>query len=129
MLKNKWVYAMLIMSATALSFNAAAGPHHHGGGHHGGYYRGHPGIGFYFGSPYYPRPYYPYSPYYYPYYPPEIVTVPVDPPVYIERERSVPQPQQLEEGYWYYCNNPAGYYPYIKECADGWRQVEPTPQN
>lgn len=131
MLKSKLFYAVLTISALAVSFNAIGGPHHHhhGGRHYGGYYRGHPSFGFYFGLPLYPRSYYPYSPYYYPYYPPEIVTVPVEPPVYIERERSVPQTQQLPEGYWYYCSNPEGYYPYIKECPGGWRQVDPIPQN
>ena len=23
--------------------------------------------------------------------------------------------------YWYYCNNPAGYYPYVKSCRGPWR--------
>lgn len=29
--------------------------------------------------------------------------------------------------YWYYCNNPAGYYPYVPECAAGWQKVPATP--
>ena len=29
--------------------------------------------------------------------------------------------------YWYYCNNPAGYYPYVKSCRGPWRAVTPTP--
>ena len=32
-------------------------------------------------------------------------------------------------GYWYYCNNPAGYYPYVKSCRGPWRAVTPTPQD
>ncbi|HEY2035268.1 MAG TPA: hypothetical protein VGH02_16420 [Rhizomicrobium sp.] len=28
---------------------------------------------------------------------------------------------------WYYCNNPAGYYPYVKSCRGPWRAVTPTP--
>ena len=72
-------------------------------------------------------PYYPYYPYYSPYYayPPALVTVPATPPVYIQQ--SPPTAQQYPSGYWYYCNNPKGYYPYIKECPDGWQQVEPIP--
>ncbi len=31
--------------------------------------------------------------------------------------------------YWYYCNNPAGYYPYVKSCRGPWRAVTPTPDN
>jgi hypothetical protein len=29
--------------------------------------------------------------------------------------------------YWYYCSNPAGYYPYVKSCRGPWRAVTPTP--
>ncbi len=130
MFKRKHVILALLSAALgSCSTMASAGPHHHGGGHFGGHFR--PGFSFYLGAPMYSRPYYPAYPYpyYYPYYPREIVTVPVEPPVYIERERSQPQSQQLPEGYWYYCNDPAGYYPYIKQCADGWQQVDPTPRN
>jgi hypothetical protein len=28
--------------------------------------------------------------------------------------------------YWYYCQNPAGYYPYIQQCAGPWQPV-PAP--
>lgn len=27
--------------------------------------------------------------------------------------------------YWYYCPNPQGYYPYVRQCAAGWMQVFP----
>jgi hypothetical protein len=113
------------------------GPHYGGGGYYGGgrygggwgYGRGggygRSSFGFYFGAPFYPYPYYGY-PYRYPYYyPPAIVTVPVTPPVYIQQ--SPPAAQQNPSGYWYYCNSPEGYYPYIKACPNGWQQVEPTP--
>lgn len=58
-------------------------------------------------------------------YPPAVVTVPVTPPVYIQQ--APPVIQQYPPGYWYYCNNPEGYYPYIQQCPNGWQQVEPTP--
>ncbi len=98
---------------------------------HGG--RGHVGIGVYLGTPYL-YPYYPYpSPYYYPYsyYPPVVVT-PAQPPVYIEQQESQPTPQDVapsenEAYYWYHCDKPEGYYPYIKACPSGWQKVEPTP--
>lgn len=98
---------------------------HYGGGYgYGGHY-GHSNYGFYFGAPFYPYPYYGF-PYQYPYYyPPAVVTVPVTPPVYIQQ--SQPAAQQNSPGYWYYCSNPEGYYPYIKECPNGWQQVEPKP--
>lgn len=28
---------------------------------------------------------------------------------------------------WYYCDNPQGYYPYVSNCNNAWRQVAPTP--
>ena len=30
--------------------------------------------------------------------------------------------------YWYYCEDPRGYYPYIPECPGGWITVEPLMQ-
>ncbi|MGZ5007365.1 MAG: hypothetical protein ACXWE9_01205 [Methylobacter sp.] len=88
--------------------------------------RHHSNFGFYFGAPLYPYPYY-RDPFYYPYYPPTVITVPATPPVYIQQ--SPPATQQYPSGYWYYCNNPEGYYPYIKECPKGWQQVEPIPSS
>ena len=102
------------------------GGRHFGGGHgwsHGGYYSG-IGLGLLglgYGLGYYSRPY--YSPYYA--YPPAVIAVPVNPPVYIQQ--APPVVQQYPSGYWYYCNYPEGYYPYVKQCPNGWRQVEPMP--
>jgi hypothetical protein len=108
------------------------------------HYRGGPRVsmGFYVGAPFvaypYYRPYY-YSPYYYPpaYYPP-VVVAPSAPPVYIEQgaqqappiqQQPAPQaaPQQAPAGWWYYCADPQGYYPYIQQCPGGWQQVSPQP--
>ena len=36
---------------------------------------------------------------------------------------SAPAPSQ----YWYYCTDPAGYYPYVQNCTKAWMQV--VPQN
>ena len=129
MIKTHAFPIMLALALLAGSVPSVADHHHHHrGGHFGGGYRGfhsHPGFGFYFGLPLFPRPYlsYPYP--YYPYYPPAVVTVPSNPPVYIER--SPPVTQQYSAGYWYYCSNPQGYYPYVQECPSGWRQVDPIP--
>ena len=107
------------------------GGYGHGGGHgYGGGYgyggHGYSNFGFYFGAPFYSYPYYSYPyQYQYPYYPPAVVAVPATPPVYIQK--SPPSAQQYPSGYWYYCDNPEGYYPYIKECPTSWRQVEPIP--
>jgi hypothetical protein len=106
-----------------------------GGGHYnrgsygyGGYYSGIGiGLGLGYGLGYGSGGYYDnryYTPYYG--YPSTIVTVPATPPVYIQQ--AAPIDQQYPAGYWYYCNNPQGYYPYIKQCPNGWQQVSPTPQ-
>ena len=55
----------------------------------------------------------------------------VPPAVYIERKETA-QPAQpataSQANYWHYCRSAEGYYPYVKECPDGWEQVAPTPQ-
>jgi hypothetical protein len=62
----------------------------------------------------YPAPVYPYPDVY---TPPVVVQAPAAPP---------PQPQTLPQT-WYYCDRPAGYYPYVPECASGWKTVPATP--
>jgi hypothetical protein len=48
--------------------------------------------------------------------------------VYIQRQEVVQvQPQAQAANYWHYCRNPEGYYPYVKNCPDGWLQVAPQP--
>ena len=29
--------------------------------------------------------------------------------------------------WWYFCKDPNGYYPYVRECKTGWEKVSPTP--
>jgi hypothetical protein len=69
------------------------------------------GPGYWGPGPWWGPPYY-----YYP-APPVIVQ---EPPVY---EQPAPPPQA--PAYWYYCPNPQGYYPYIRQCPNGWMQVVP----
>lgn len=89
-----------------------------GGGHRG--HGPHVGIGFWFGPGWWPS-YYPsyYYPYYYPPSPPVVVE---QPEVYVQ-----PVPREQQQLYWYYCKEPQGYYPYVKECPSGWMKVVPTP--
>jgi hypothetical protein len=61
---------------------------------------------------FYAQPVYPYPD---PYLPPAVVVQPGP---------SGPAPAQ----YWYYCDNPPGYYPYVTSCSTAWRQVPVTPQ-
>ena len=123
--------ACVVIAALA-SESALADPHH----------RGHASIGVYVGpgfGPYYPRPR-PYwvDPFYYPYpyyaYPPAVVVTPppAPPPVYIEQAPQQQAPQTAASpdstaGYWYHCSQPEGYYPYVKECPQGWKKVAPQP--
>ena len=65
-----------------------------------------------------------YYPSYYPYYPTE-------PPIVIQQQPDVyvqPAPQAEEQqSYWYYCKEPQGYYPYVRQCPNGWMKVVPSP--
>ena len=81
--------------------------------------RGRARVHVYWGPAWYwgPAYYYPPPAYYYP--PPR----PAEPPVYIERI------DPAESGSWYYCEDSRGYYPYVKECAAGWRRVPAAPAN
>jgi len=62
----------------------------------------------------YPRPIYPYPE---PYALSVVVQVPTTP---------APAPQ-AQAPVWYYCEEAAGYYPYIATCPGGWRAVPATP--
>ncbi len=59
--------------------------------------------GFWF---FYPEPLYPYPDY-------------VGPEYYYE---------EGADYYWYWCDDPPGYYPYVQQCNDDWQPVPPTPQ-
>jgi hypothetical protein len=79
---------------------------------------------YYWGWPYAGWPYgysagWPYLGW--PYYPPGVTQ---SPSAY---RKSGPQ----QPYYWYYCQDPQGYYPYIKNCPGGWMMVvpKPTPPN
>jgi FKBP-type peptidyl-prolyl cis-trans isomerase FkpA len=34
-------------------------------------------------------------------------------------------PQSEQASFWYYCNDTKAYYPYVRQCPSGWRQVVP----
>jgi hypothetical protein len=61
---------------------------------------------------YYPQPIYPYPTY-------------VAPPVAVA-EPAPPAPP-ANGPTWYFCDNPAGYYPYVQNCSAPWRAVAQTP--
>jgi hypothetical protein len=98
----------------------------------GGFYGGFgPGFGFYdpwydpFWGPRFSYGYYGYYPY--DYYPP--------PTRVIVRERN-PEPGYLPppnepppEQNWYRCDNPQGFYPYVRNCNGPWQSVPVAPPN
>ena len=110
------VVAVLLMSAVS-------GQADRGGGGHGGGWGWGPAIGLGLGlglwemsQPYYGYPYYPY------YNLAPIIEQPST-EMYVP-----PAPQQsVEPTYWYYCRAPEGYYPYVKQCPNGWMKVVPSP--
>lgn len=135
----KRINAVLTASLVALSLASSgeALADHHGG--HGGRGGAGVGIGLVLGlglglelaSPYYGPAYYYPSPYYYApppyYYPPPVVVAPYVPPVYVEQgdyARSVPDQPPAS---WYYCAGSKAYYPYVRQCPEGWQRVSPQP--
>ncbi len=99
--------------AAGLAGAALAAPAHA----HGPRTRAH--IGLHFGVPL-AWPFWGY-PYYYPPYQPNVVVVPQEPTVYVERQDAA------VAGYWYYCAGAGAYYPYVRECPGGWQRVAPRP--
>jgi hypothetical protein len=98
-----------LMSASAASF--AHGYYGHGYYGHGYYGHGYYGHGYYgpnvvIGIPWGPPPVY-YTP------PPVVYVAPPPPQNYIEKAPN----------YAYYCRRPAGYYPQVARCPEGWMKV------
>jgi hypothetical protein len=84
--------------------------------------------GFYdpFFDPFWPYPYYyPYGygfGYSYAYRPPQVVYAP--PPEDYLLPPNAPPPDQI----WYYCEDPSGYYPYVRSCNREWQAVPARPE-
>ena len=71
--------------------------------------------------PYYAYPYYNYDA-------PPIIIQQQSPDVYVQpAPQYAPAPPVPEPNFWYYCQEAQGYYPYIKQCPQGWMKVVPTP--
>lgn len=113
--------ALALVAGALLCSNAwARGPFHHNGGVRFGIAIGAPLAWYGAGSRWYGEPnYYPYYPYYpyYTYYRPL-------PTVYVE-QGAAPTDVTPAAALWYFCRNPKGYYPYVKQCTTAWRTVTP----
>lgn len=103
----------------------------------GGWQRGGPGwwgvglgLGLGWGAYYYYNaPYGGYPGYYAPYDPQVVVE---QAPQYQDQPSMPPQdgvapPNTQGAASWYYCDSSRTYYPYSKQCAEGWRAVPVTP--
>ena len=117
------------VSGAMAQSHGGGGVHGGGGGFRGGYggfhgYGGR-GFGFYFGGPYLGWPYYYGAPYGYPY--PYGYYYPYPDDGYLYPPQQPMGSAAAPENYWYYCDNPKGYYPYISSCNGQWREVSPTP--
>jgi hypothetical protein len=99
--------ALLCVNALSLPNLAYAGPHGGGGGFHGGGFHGggFHGGGFH-GRGFHAGGFHPgFGVFYYPYY----------------GYYDYGQPPSSQT--WYYCSDPAGYYPYVTQCDAGWQTV------
>ena len=118
------------------------GSNWHGGGWHGGGYgyRGGwyggwygPGLGLYLGGPGYwgwgawPYPYAASYPVYSGYAASYPVYSTADVGASGSYISAAPDPAANAANYWYYCTDPAGYFPYVQNCSRAWMQV--VPQN
>lgn len=138
--------ATVAAAPAAAQHHGGGGGYHGGGGYRGGYHGGgyHGGRGWHGGGwgwgfglglglgvglydPWWPGYYgaYPYYSYY-PYY--------ADPPVtVIQQPMAIVPQQQVQQApapaTYYYCDDPAGYYPYVQNCAKPWRPVPAVPQS
>ena len=126
-----WVVGLAVVLLAGSTLSAEARGWHGGGGWHGGW-RGGPrvyvGVGpGWWGPGWWGAPYPYYYPYYDPYYAPYYAAPPQAPSTYIQQApASVPGAPSAQQS-WYYCQNPQGYYPYVKDCPAGWTQVAPQP--
>ena len=121
-MKSPTIRTALLAAIVAIATCAAGSVAAHGGRVHFGITLGYPGWWYYPPPYYYPpvHPYY-YDPYYYPGAPYASGNT-----TYIEQ--SAPEtPAQPQEQWWYYCEPAKAYYPYVRECASGWKRVSPTP--
>jgi hypothetical protein len=146
--------AVAVMSAMALQVLAGPPPHRVGGGYRGVGYYGHPvahygwrggywgprvgiyvgpgvgywgpwgyGWGFGYGMPFgYPYPAgYPLGSV------PLVIDATPIPQTYIQKdpgaEAAIEPPQPTTN--WYYCTQPAGYFPYVRNCSQPWITVTP----
>ena len=134
-----------VIAAGALAAAPASAQRgYHGHGHGGGHFWG-PFGGFLLGSAIVYSAMQPRTVYYAPQvtYWPNVPVTTIGPAYYAEPiyagppAASIPPPppggSQVSalslpgSEWWYFCKDPNGYYPYVRECKSGWEKVSPTP--
>lgn len=97
---------------------SSARPINHVNGNFGGQFHRHAQVGVFIGVPLFDPWFFP------PVYAgsPPVVVVPSGDQAYIEQGDAAASPS----AYWYRCDNPSGYYPYVKDCPGGWHTEVPT---
>ncbi len=121
---NKRLFAIATAALLLVATQVWAGPPrggYHGGGYHRGGYWG-PGVGIYYGGFGYGYGWgYPYV------YAPIVITTESVPQVLIQQDAQVGAATQNEPpaNFWYYCTQPAGYFPYVQNCSQPWMKVVP----
>ncbi|MDN5680907.1 MAG: hypothetical protein L0G81_09790 [Ewingella sp.] len=94
--------AMMSVAQTSYAYG------YYGHGYYGhGYYHGWYGPRVIIGAPWGPPPPVYYGP------PPVVYVTPSPPQTFVEKTPN----------YAYYCQSPAGYYPHVQRCAQGWMKV------
>ena len=124
---------VFLSSPSILEARGGFGGHGGWGAHHLGFHHGpvgfrHGPVGFHnrvffdFGVGFWPGPFY---------WGPSVVGWPYYPAAGTEASPVYSAPEQQQPYYWYYCQDPQGYYPYVKSCPGGWMTVVPnaTPPN
>jgi hypothetical protein len=129
MFKRIGMLLMLVALTVGSALPAYASYGHRGYGYRGYGYRGykHGGYGYRGYGHYHSRgpSFSIVVPFGLPYFYPPVVVAP--PPVYVQPQPQVYVQPPPPQPYWYYCDNPQGYYPYVAQCPGGWRAVPPTP--
>ena len=129
--------AVIALALTGALLMQPASAQRHGGWHGGpGFFGLGLGLGLGWELAYagglYPYGYYPYPAYpAYPVYPAAYPAYPyavAAPALYPAAPAAAPAPQpRTAPANWYYCDSSKAYYPYVSQCAEGWRAVPSVP--
>lgn len=113
--------ALVLTGAEAAWAKGGHGGGHsgHGGGRSGAHHGHHHGVSSFprHGSPVFFGSYWAFPSYWYA----QSNYLPAEPVYYIERSEE----ELRSPSVWYYCEGEAAYYPYVKQCPEGWVPVEP----